>query len=86
MPDLRKCVIQVRAEIPGCHLYIYPVISVLVSRPTDKVNILTTICIDHKLLVNSLESYGKCFADGLTYRAGIEWTSGLYVCTVSYNN
>lgn len=75
------CSIPLRAEIPECHTYTCPVTPDLFERLNDSVNILATICVDHKLLiVNNLKSDNNCFKSKLTYRAGTQWISELDIC------
>lgn len=49
--------IRIRAGIPDCNRYTYPVIPDPIERLSYNVSILSTICIDHALLVlNNLRS------------------------------
>ena len=72
------------SEIPNAHSYEYPVVSDCVNNPNDNAYVLSTICIDNKLLVlNNLKTPTNYFRSGKTYRKGENWISELDVCLVS---
>ena len=78
--------IPVRAGIPDCDLYNYPMIPDLVNRPSSNSGILADICVDYKLLiVNNLRYMNKYYESTLTYKAGNEWMSELDICCVSHD-
>ncbi len=77
--------LPMRAGIPYCDMYSYPVIPDLVDRPSHNADILADVCVDNKLLiVNNLRYMNRCYESALTYKAGNRWISELDICCVSH--
>ena len=75
-----------RAALPGSSDYSYPNIPDHVDRPNDNAYVLTTMCMDLKLVViNNLKFREKEFASRMTYKQGNTWISELDVCMASSN-
>ncbi len=63
--------IPVRAGVPDCYSYTYPIVPDSVVRLSHNASVLSTICIDHALLViNNLKIGNIHHESKLTYRAG----------------
>lgn len=72
------------SDIPNAHSYEYPILPDCVNNPNDNAYVLSTICIDNKLLVlNNLKLPTNYFRSEKTYRKGRNWISELDVCLVS---
>ena len=66
--------------------YTYPHIPDTVTYPNDNANILTTICIDAKMLVvNNMKTPTKHFESKLTCKKASEWKSEIDICVASLN-
>ena len=77
--------LPVRSEIPHAHTYEYPFLPDCVNTPNDNAYVLSTICIDKRLVVvNNLKTPTKHYKSDLTYRKGRTWVSELDVCVVSH--
>ena len=62
----------------------YPVVPDPVQYPNDNAYVLSTICVDCKMLViNNLEMYEQHFLGNKTFRKGREWISELDIALVN---
>ena len=74
------------SDLSNNEMYTYPTIPDPVERPNDNAYILSSFCVECKLLVlNNLKVNEKHFVSKKTYRKGNEWLSELDTCVVCLN-
>lgn len=71
-------------EVPHNDLYSYPSLPDEVRLPNDNAYILSTICMDSKLLlINNLKTPTAHYVSNMTYKKGGVWLSEIDTCLVS---
>ena len=76
--------IPILSQLPSAEVYSYPEIEDDIPFPNNNAEILSTICIDNKLiLINNLKTGEHHFIGGKTYKRRDTWISELDTCIAS---